>query len=93
MPIDYYPNKTLEELAVLLGKLQGRQSLGAVTDATAAGVRVARSHGASSGNARTEVEILRVLYSAYKRALGTDEAVNWPNPYASRITRTRADYR
>lgn len=93
MPIDYYPQKRIEELTTILNRLQGRQLNGAITDATAAGVRVARAQGSSSGNSKTEIEIQRVLYSLYLRAKDTDEAINWPNPYASRVTRTRAYYR
>ena len=93
MPIDYYPQKRIEELVTILDRLQGRQLNGAITDATAAGVRVARAQGSSSGNSKTEIELQRVLYSLYLRAKDDpNEASNWPNPYASRVTRTKARY-
>jgi hypothetical protein len=92
MPVDYYPNKSIEELRVILGKLQGRQVNGAIIGATAAGVSTTRAHGSGAGNSRTEVEMLRVLYSLHLRAAGGEEAANYPNPYRGRITRTRAAY-
>jgi len=93
VPIDYYPNVSLEDLLAMLAKIQSRQVNGAIIQVTAAGVSTTRSHGTQAGNSRTEAEILRVLYSAHRRAIGSDEAANYPNPYAQRVTRTRADYR
>jgi hypothetical protein len=92
MPVDYYPNKNVLELVALLGKLQTRQTAGALTEVTAAGVRTVRAAGAAAGNSRTETEIKRVLYSLYVRTIGTDDADTYPNPYASMIRRTRARY-
>lgn len=92
MPVDYYPNKSIADLQAILEGLQKRQSQGAISEVTAAGVRVVRSHASQAGNTKTDVELLRVLYSLYRRALGTEEAPNFPNPYASRMTRTRAAY-
>ena len=87
MPVDYYPNLALEELQALLARLQARQAGGAITEASAGGGGVGRAEGA--GNSRTEVEVLRVLYSLYVRARGTEEEGRWPNPYERRVTRTR----
>jgi hypothetical protein len=92
MPVDYYPNKSIAELVGILEKLQKRQSEGLLTEVAAAGVRVARDIGRAGGNARVELEILRVLWSLFVRAKGTGEEKNWPDPYANRIQRTRARY-
>ena len=93
MPVDYYPQKSMEELIGLLESLQNRQVKGAITEVSAAGVRTTRDVGRNATlNARTSTEILRVLYSLHVRAKGTDEAENWPNPYAGKITRTRPRY-
>ena len=37
----------------------------------------------------SRLEVLRVLYSLYVRARGTEEEGRWPNPYERRVTRTR----
>lgn len=89
MPVDYYPNKSVEELTTILGDLQGRLANGAVTGFSAAGVSESRQPG---GAFDSEIQTLRVLYSLHLRAAGTDDADVWPNPYASRVTRTRARY-
>jgi hypothetical protein len=91
MPVDYYPNKSIADLKSILDALQARQTGGAITEVNAAGVRMVRDLG-GSGNSRVEVEILRVRYSLYRRALGTEEAQNFANPYPERIRRTRARY-
>lgn len=91
MPVDYYPQKSVDELTVFLKKLQDRQIAGGIIEVNAAGVRTVKKLDAL-GNARTETEIKRVLYSLFRRACGTDQADNWPNPYAERIRRTRARY-
>ena len=93
MPVDYYPNKSVQELTGILETLQKRQTQGAVTEVTAAGVMTRRELGrGATMNARTETEIKRVLYSLYLRAQGTDAAEDWPNPYAGIIRRTRVRY-
>jgi hypothetical protein len=92
VPIDYYPNKSVAELVVILEKLQKRQTEGLLVEVSAAGVRTTRDIGRAGGNSKPEIEILRVRYSLYLHALGTDEAENWPNPYQERIVRTRTRY-
>lgn len=85
MAIDYYPNKSEEELLSLLESLQNRQVKGAVTEVNAAGVRTVKEVG--SGNSRVEVEIRRVLYSLFVR-----NPKDYDDPYASRIRRTLPRY-
>lgn len=85
MPVDYYPQKSVEELTSLLETLQNRQTKGAITEVVAAGVKTSREVG--MGNSRVEKEILRVLYSMHLRDPDT-----YDDPYASRIRRTRARY-
>jgi hypothetical protein len=84
--VDYYPNKSEDELLVLLNALQKRQINGTITEVSAAGVRTVRDLK-DAGNARIEVEIRRVMFSLHVRA--PDE---YDNPYASRIRRTRTRY-
>ena len=91
MPVDYYPQKTVAQLTVILQRLQDRQVQGGITEVSAAGVRTSRKIG-GDGDARTETEIRRVLYSLYLRSQGTDQAADWPNPYGERIRKTRARY-
>jgi len=93
MPVDYYPNKSMADLQVMLDRLQSRQYNGSIAGASAAGVSVTRTQGGGNLNAWTDALILRVRYSLYLKAIGSDEADNWPNPYATRNTRTRAYYR
>jgi hypothetical protein len=93
MPVNYYPNKTVEELEAILRGLQQRQTGGAVSEVFAAGVRTVRSVGL--GNAAPEVEILRVLYALFRAAAAGDDAValaKYPNPYLQRTRRTRPSY-
>lgn len=84
MPVDYYPQKSAEELLVLLDALQKRATTGFVSQTSAAGLQQIRSF---QGSAPVSVEIRRVLYSLHKRDPDTYE-----NPYAQRIRRTRAHY-
>lgn len=90
MPVDYYPNKSVAELKAILDKLQKRQTDGLLVEVAAAGIRTTRDIGA--GNSRPEVEIKRVLWALYRRAKGTNEAANWPNPYDDMIRRTLPSY-
>ena len=91
MPIDYYPQKSIAELKGLLENLQRRQTHGGITEVLAAGVRTTRDFR-NSGNSRVEVEIRRVMYSLHRRAKGTAEAENYPDPYAEMVRHTRARY-
>ncbi len=84
--VDYYPNKSEDELLVLLNALQKRQINGTITEVSAAGVRTVRDLK-NAGNARIEVEIRRVQYSLHVKA-----PLEWDNPYANRIRRTRTRY-
>jgi hypothetical protein len=84
MPVDYYPQKSVDELLVLLDALQKRATTGFTSMTSAAGLQQMRSF---QGSAPVSVEIRRVLYSLYKREPGT-----YDNPYASRIRKTRAHY-
>ncbi len=84
MPLNYYPQKSEAELLALLDKLQARQTAGAITEVSAAGVRTVKQ--IPQGNSRVEVEIRRVLYS-----LSLLDPETYPDPYAQmiRIVRTR----
>lgn len=85
MPVDYYPQKSVEELLVFLDSLQKRQVKGGITEVLAAGVKTSREFGPT--NSRTEKEMLRVMYSLHLR-----DPNEYDDPYASRIRRTRARY-
>ena len=84
MPVNYYPQKTEDELLVALESLQKRTTEGAVFFTTAAGLQSQRSF---QGSSPVSVEIRRVLYSLHKLNPGTYE-----NPYAQRVRRTRPSY-
>lgn len=86
MPVDYYPQKSVADLTVILEQLQKRQTNGSITEVLAAGVKTTREFS-GGGNSRVETEILRVLYSLHLR-----DPDNFDDPYASRIRRTRARY-
>jgi len=86
MPVDYYPQKSVQELTVLLDTLQRRQTSGGIVGVSGGGSSTSRQL-AGMGNARTSVEILRVLYSLYCR-----DPKTFKDPYAGKITRTRARY-
>ena len=90
MPVDYYPNKSIEELLGILSTLQKRQTEGTLTEVSAVGIRMVKT--VAPGTSALDIEILRVLYSLYKRALTTPEEANFPNPYLSRVRRTRSNY-
>jgi hypothetical protein len=90
MPIDFYPQKSLEDLLTILDGLQKRQTSGTLTEVSATGMRTVKT--IVPGNSRVETEILRVLWSMHVRAKGTEDANKYPNPYASRIRRTRPRY-
>ena len=85
MPSNYYPNKTEEDLLAILNALQARQTAGAITEVSAAGVRTVKEVG--QGNSRTEVELRRVLYSLFLK-----NPTLYQDPYASMIRRTRTRY-
>jgi hypothetical protein len=82
--VNYYPQKTEQELLDILDSIQKRASTGVVAFYTAAGVQQQRSF---QGAARPSTEILRILYSLHLLLPGT-----YADPYASRIRRTRASY-
>lgn len=86
MPLDYYPQKSQQDLLVLLDTLQKRQTKGGITEVSAAGVRTVRVFNAA-GNSRTEVEIRRVLYSLHLR-----NPQLYDDPYASMLRTTRTRY-
>jgi 3-deoxy-D-arabino-heptulosonate 7-phosphate (DAHP) synthase class II len=85
MPVEYYPNKSAEELLAILEKLQARQTAGTITEFSAAGVRTVKT--VAPGTARIETEIKRVLYSLFLR-----DGTTYANPYAQQIKRTRVRY-
>ncbi|HEV2210845.1 MAG TPA: hypothetical protein VG167_18890 [Verrucomicrobiae bacterium] len=85
MPLDYYPQKSTADLLVILASLQNRQTKGAITEVSAAGVRTVKEVGLS--NSRVEVELRRVLYSLHLR-----QPEQYDDPYAARIRRVRARY-
>jgi len=84
MPVNYYPQKTAEELLAILDSLQKRASTGVVAMTTAAGMQHQRSF---QNGGPVDREIRRVLYALWK--LDPEE---YENPYAQRIRRTRARY-
>ncbi len=84
MPINYYPQRTTEELLVILDSLQKRTTQGAVFYTTAAGLQQQRSF---QGSSPVHVEIRRVLYALWKL-----DSEAYENPYAQRIRKTRARY-
>ncbi len=90
MPVDYYPNKSIGELQTILATLQDRQTKGALVEVAAGGVKSMRQVG-RSGDARTETEILRVLYSLYLRD-SANGGNTYANPYANRVRRTVPSY-
>ena len=83
MPIDYYPQKSADELLLILAALQQRGTEGVVSFTTAAGIQTQKTF---QGAAPPSVEIRRVLYSLHLRDS------NFKDPYASRIRRTRSRY-
>lgn len=85
MPVDYYPQKSVADLLLILDGLQKRQTKGGITEVVAAGVKTARQFG--MGNSRIQTEMLRVMYSMHLRDPDT-----YDDPYASKIRRTRARY-
>lgn len=85
MPVDYYPNKSAEDLLLILDTLQKRQTAGTLTEVSAGGVRTVKT--VTPGNSAVEVEILRVLYSLFKR-----DSATYPNPYRQRRQRSRGLY-
>ena len=93
MPVDYYPQRSIESLLTLLDSLQKRSTTGAVFFTTAAGMQTQRSF---QNTARVETEIKRVLYSLHLRGKLNEEqggdANPYPNPYLESIRRTRASY-
>jgi hypothetical protein len=84
MPVNYYPQKSADELLVMLDALQKRATTGFVSQTSAAGLQQIRSF---QNSGPVSVEIRRVLYSLWKLDPDTYE-----NPYASRIRRTRPNY-
>jgi hypothetical protein len=91
MPVNYYPNQTVQALELLLASLQKRQIGGAVTEVFAAGVRTVKTVG--FGNSSPDVEIMRVLYSLFlAEPVNDDGTKKWTNPYLQRVTRTRPSY-
>lgn len=84
MPVNYYPQKTEEELLAILTSLQKRASEGVVAFTTGAGIQTQRSF---EGGRPVAVEIRSVLYSLY--LLDSDA---YDNPYAGRVRITRTKY-
>lgn len=84
MPVDYYPQKTVAELLVILDSVQKRASVGALFITTGAGIQQQRSF---QGSASTQTEVKRVLFSLHLK----DPDV-YQNPYLSRVRRTRVSY-
>ncbi len=91
MPVNFYPNKSVEELEALLTSLQNRQTKGPVVEVIAGGIKTRRDMS-NSGNSTPEVEIMRVLYSLYLATKDLPASDRYDNPYKQRITRTRANY-
>lgn len=84
MAIDYYPNKTTDDLLVMLSALQNRQAFGGIIATEASGLKQQRSF---QGGGSAALELRRVLYSLFLRDPDT-----YSNPYAGRVRRTRALY-
>ena len=86
MPLDYYPNLTVQELEALLERAQDRKANGAVSSVSAAGV----STSLDLSKYDIEKEIRDILYSLYLRSAGSE--YEYPNPYSSRVARVRPRY-
>lgn len=84
MPIDYYPQKSADELLALLDGLQKRATVGAVSQVSLLGSQTIKSF---QNSGPVSVEIRRILYSLWRR----DPSV-YSNPYSQRIRRTRPNY-
>jgi len=84
VPVDYYPQKTEEELLALLKAVQARGTDGQVFFTTVIGMQTQKSF---QGAARPEVEIRRIRYSLFLKNPDT-----YANPYTERTRRTRANY-
>jgi hypothetical protein len=82
--VDYYPNKTADELLVILAGIQQRASTGALSMTTGSGLQQMRTW---QGAARPEVEIRRVLFSLHKR-----DPETYQNPYNDRVRMARPAY-
>lgn len=84
MPVDYYPQKTEDELLVMLAAVQKRSTEGAVSMTTMAGMQQMRSW---QGSGSVALEIRHILYSLSRR-----DPVLYADPYISRVRKTRAAY-
>jgi len=84
MPVNYYPQKTEDELLVMLDALQKRATTGFVSQTSAAGLQQIRSF--QNGRA-VSVEIRAVLYALWRL-----NPSDYDNPYSQRIRRTRPNY-
>src|SRR6266516_2786075 len=84
MPVNYYPQKSADELLSILDSLQKRASTGVVAMTSAAGFQQQRSF---QNGGPVDREIRRVLYSLWKLDPDT-----YDNPYNSRVRRVRAAY-
>jgi len=85
VPVDYYPQKSVEELLVILSAIQDRASVGRISMVQSSGMSTMRT---VQGSDRTAVEIRRVLYSLHRR-----DPVTYTDPHADRVTRTEAVYK
>ena len=84
MPLDYYPQKSVDELLSLLATVQRRATGGAITMTQAAGVQMQRS---VTGSPSASLEMRRLLYSLYRR-----DPVTYTDPYIDRVRRTMPSY-
>jgi hypothetical protein len=84
MPVNYYPQKTEDELLTTLGALQKRTGEGLVNFSTVMGMQQSLGY---NGSSRVEVEIRRVLFSLHLLNPNT-----YADPYAARIRKTRTNY-
>jgi hypothetical protein len=84
VPVNYYPQKSAEELLVMLDALQKRATTGFVSQTSAAGLQQIRSF---QNSGPVSVEIRRILYSLWKK-----DPETYSNPYSARIRRTRPNY-
>lgn len=92
MPVDQFPNKTIQELEALLAQAQDRLINGQLTEVSGAGIRTVRDSGKTTPPERL-IEMIK--YSLYLRAIasGDEELIKaWPDPRVARVNRSRTRY-
>jgi hypothetical protein len=94
VPIDYFFNKSLDDLILMLARVQERQTVGGLRDVMVPGVRTRREFDKEQNSVQ---EIERIRYSMFLRAQAGDPGdgsliAQYPNPYLEKTRRTRTRY-